>query len=459
MLNKNDLISDLRRVTCDVLADEAECYVFCSDASGCRSDKNNAIAVVYAKSVDEIKNVVKIADSYNIPVITRGAGTNVVGACVPDSESIILNLSKMNRIIDINPQNMTAKVQAGVIVGDLQAEADKYGLYFPPDPSNLKVSTIGGGIAQASAGARAFKYGTMKDYVLGLTVVLANGEVINTGSSTIKNAVGYNLSSLFSGSEGTLGIIAEAVLKLIPKPEKKVVMMCYFDRIDNAVDSVNALIKNKIMPCTIDFMDNNSLKTIEDFKHIGILTDKECALILEVDGFSQSVEYQISLISKILKEFNADSINISKNSEEYEKIWEARHSSMAACARLKPNVITDDLVVPRENLSKLVKGVQGICKKYSLAVCLVGHVGDGSVHPQIPVDFSNKDEVERLKSAKSEMYKLCVDLGGVISGEHGVGKLKKDYINYVVDENSINLMKALKKTLDPKNILNPDKIF
>lgn len=459
MLNKNDLISDLCKITNDVLINEAECYAFCCDASGCECGKNNALAVVFAKSVDEITDLVKIANKYAVPIITRGAGTNVVGACVPDKESIILNLSKMNKIIDINPQNMTAKVQAGAVVADLQAEADKHGLYFPPDPSNLKVSTIGGGIAQASAGAKAFKYGTMKDYVLGLTVVLADGKVIHTGSSTIKNAVGYNLSSLFSGSEGTLGIIAEAVLKLIPKPEKKVVMMCYFDAIDDAVDAVTMLIKNKITPCTIDFMDKNSLETVEGFKHTGILTDRACALIIEVDGFMQAVEYQINLIRKILEDFRADSINISKTEEDYEKIWEARRSSMAACARLKPNVITDDLVVPRDKLSKLVKGVQDICKKYSLDVCLVGHIGDGSVHPQIPIDISDKDEVSRLKSAKSEMYELCISLGGVISGEHGVGKLKKNYINSVVDENTLNLMKTLKKTLDPRNILNPDKIF
>lgn len=458
MLNKNDLISDLCKITNDILTNEAECYAFCCDASGCGCS-NNALAVVFAKSVDEVVKVVKTADKYNVPIVTRGAGTNVVGACVPDKESIILNLSKMNKIIDINPQNMTVKVQAGVVVGDLQSEADKYGLYFPPDPSNLKVSTVGGGIAQASAGAKAFKYGTMKDYVLGLTVVTADGQIIHTGSSTIKNAVGYNLSSLFSGSEGTLGIITEAVLKLIPKPEKRVVMMSYFDEIDDAVDAVTVLIKNKITPCTIDFMDNNSLKTVEGFKHTGILTDKTCALIIEVDGFSQAVEHQINLIKKILEDFHADCINVSKTQEDYDKIWEARRSSMAACARLKPNVVTDDLVVPRDNLSKLVKGVQDICKKYSLEVCLVGHVGDGSVHPQIPLDFSDKEEVDRLKSAKSEMYKLCVNLGGVISGEHGVGRLKKDYISSVVDDNTLALMKMLKKTLDPKNILNPGKIF
>lgn len=459
MLNKNSLLKDLLNVTDDILTDSAECFAYCHDASGKDCQKNNVLAVIFAHSTEEISSVIKIAEKYNVPIITRGAGTNVVGACIPEKESIVLNLSKMNKILEINTQNLTAKVQAGVIVGDLQKEADKFNLYFPPDPSNLNVSTIGGGIAQNSAGAKAFKYGTMKDYVLGLKVVLANGEVVNTGSSTIKNAVGYNLSSIFTGSEGTLGIIAEATLKLIPKPEKKSVIMSYFNSIDDAVNAVNSIIKSEITPCTIDFMDKNSLKAIEDFKQIGILTDKECALILEVDGMSQTIDYQIKSVEKVLKDFQASEIQISKNDEEYERIWSARRASMASCARIKPNVITDDLVVPRENLSKLVKGVRDICEKYNLEVCLIGHVGDGSVHPQIPINVGDKDEIQRLKSAKREMYELCTELNGVISGEHGIGSLKKDFLTLCIDKNTLKLMKTLKRTLDSKNLLNPNKIF
>ena len=459
MLNKTELIRDLQKITEDVLTDYAECYAYCQDASGLMCNNNIVLAVVFPHSVSEVAEIVEISRKYSVPLITRGAGTNVVGACVPIKESIVLNLVKMNKILDINPRNMTARVQAGVVVGDLQREAEKIGLYFPPDPSNLKVSTVGGGIAQNSAGAKAFKYGTMKDYVLGLEVVLSNGEIINTGSTTIKNAAGYNLSSLFAGSEGTLGIITEAVLKLIPKPEKKSVIMSYFDGIDDAVNAVNAIISNKIMPCTIDFMDKNSLKAIEEFMHAGILTDKECALILEVDGMAKTLDFQIRAVEKVLKEYKASEIRISSTDEEYEKIWSARRASFASCARLKPNVATDDLVVPRENLSELVKGVHEICDKYKLEVCLIGHVGDGSVHPQIPINYGDADEVRRLKSAKSEMYELCTGLSGVISGEHGIGILKKDYISLCTDKNSMKLMQILKRTLDSKNLLNPNKIL
>jgi len=458
MWNKNGLIRDLLNITDDILTDKTECFAYCQDASGTICDKNHILAVVFPHTVSEVSAIVKISEKYNIPVITRGGGTNVVGACVPVKESILLNMSKMNKILDINPQNMTATVQAGVIVGDLQKEVEKAGLYFPPDPSNLKVSTIGGGIAQNSAGAKAFKYGTMKDYVLGLKVVLANGEVVDTGSCTIKNAVGYNLSSLFIGSEGTLGIVTEAILKLIPKPEQKSVIMAYFDSIDYAVSAVNAIIENKITPCTIDFMDKNSLRTIESFMQTGILPE-ECALIIEIDGMEQTINYQINLVEKVLNNFHASKIQISKNDEEYEKIWSARRASFASCARIKPNVATDDLVVPREKLPKLVKGVQDICGKYNLEVCLIGHVGDGSVHPQIPVNSNDKDELQRLKLAKSEMYELCTKLNGVISGEHGIGLLKKDFIALSLGNITVNLMKKLKKTFDKKNLLNPNKIF
>ena len=354
---------------------------------------------------------------------------------------------------------MTATVEPGVVLGHLQKEVEKFGLFYPPDPSNLAVSTIGGSIAQSSGGAKSFKYGTTKDYVIDLKVVMANGEILRTGANTIKNATGYNLNTLFVGSEGTLGIVVEATLKLIPKPESKKVLMAYFDSVKEAVLAVNSIIEQRIYPATIDFMDKNAIQTVEKFYPANLLTDKEAALIVEIDGFECSMQYQEDIIVNILNASNASKIQVSHNEEEYNKIWTARRSSMGACAKLKPNVTTDDVIVPRENLEALVLGIRAICEKYNLDVCMVGHVGDGSVHPQIPIDYNDEEEYRCYKLAKSEIYDLTAKLGGILSGEHGIGSEKRNHIHKVINSVALDYMRQIKKTLDPKNILNPYKIF
>lgn len=461
MLIKNNLGKDLKNILPpkNVLLELEERYAYSQDATNLREINSIADAVVFVETVEEIQSVVRIANKYKIPIICRGAGTNVVGACSVEYGGIVLNFSRMNKILEINRQNMTARVQAGVVVGELQKQVEKIGLYYPPDPSNLAVSTIGGSIAQASGGARTFKYGATKDYIISMKVVMANGEILQTGANTIKNATGYNLGSLFIGSEGTLGIVAEAVVKLIPKPETQRVFMAYFDKIEESVNAVDLIIEQRIFPTTIDFMDKNAILTVEKFYPSGLLTDKEAVLVIEVDGFAKSVEHQSEIIKDILERSNASAIQYSTNHDEYNKIWTARRSSMGACAKLKPNVTTDDVIVPRENLAKLVLGIREICKKYSLEVCMVGHVGDGSVHPQIPIDYDDESEYRRFKMAKSEIYDLTASLGGILSGEHGIGSLKRDYIDIVVNPIALEYMRKIKKIFDPDNILNPYKIF
>lgn len=443
----------------NILSDEAERYVYSFDASNNQQNKALPDAVVFVENIEQVLKVVKIANEQMTPIICRGAGTNTVGACVPTHGGIILNFSKMNKILEINPENMTARVQPGVVVGDLQKAVEKQGLFYPPDPSNLKISTIGGSIAQNSAGARCFKYGATKDYIIDMLVVMANGELIRTGSNTIKNATGYNLGSIFIGSEGTLGIVVEATIKLIPKPEETQVIMAYFDTVEDSIYAVNKIIEKQVFPATIDFMDKNAIQTVEKFYPTGLLCDKESALIIELDGYNTEISRQRETICEILRTNNAANIQYSRTKEEAEHIWAARRSSMAACTKLKPNVTTDDIIVPRSNLAKLVKGVQDICTRHNLTVCLVGHVGDGSVHPQIPIDYNNKDEYKHYKIAKSEIYQLTARLGGIISGEHGIGLEKKAYISQVVDGGALGYMRQIKKIFDPKNILNPYKIF
>ncbi len=443
----------------NILSDEAERYVYSFDASNNQQNKALPDAVVFVENIEQVLKVVKIANEQMTPIICRGAGTNTVGACVPTHGGIVLNFSKMNKILEINPENMTARVQPGVVVGDLQKAVEKQGLFYPPDPSNLKISTIGGSIAQNSAGARCFKYGATKDYIIDMLVVMANGELIRTGSNTIKNATGYNLGSIFIGSEGTLGIVVEATIKLIPKPEETQVIMAYFDTVEDSIYAVNKIIEKQVFPATIDFMDKNAIQTVEKFYPTGLLCDKESALIIELDGYNTEISRQRETICEILRTNNAANIQYSRTKEEAEHIWAARRSSMAACTKLKPNVTTDDIIVPRSNLAKLVKGVQDICTRHNLTVCLVGHVGDGSVHPQIPIDYNNKDEYKHYKIAKSEIYQLTTRLGGIISGEHGIGLEKKAYITQVVDGGALGYMRQIKKIFDPKNILNPYKIF
>ena len=443
----------------NILSDEAERYVYSFDASNNQQNKALPDAVVFVENIEQVLKVVKIANEQMTPIICRGAGTNTVGACVPTHGGIVLNFSKMNKILEINPENMTARVQPGVVVGDLQKAVEKQGLFYPPDPSNLKISTIGGSIAQNSAGARCFKYGATKDYIIDMLVVMANGELIRTGSNTIKNATGYNLGSLFIGSEGTLGIVVEATVKLIPKPEETQVIMAYFDTVEDSIYAVNKIIEKQVFPATIDFMDKNAIQTVEKFYPTGLLCDKESALIIELDGYNTEISRQRETICEILRTNNAANIQYSRTKEEAEHIWAARRSSMAACTKLKPNVTTDDIIVPRSNLAKLVKGVQDICTRHNLTVCLVGHVGDGSVHPQIPIDYNNKDEYKHYKIAKSEIYQLTARLGGIISGEHGIGLEKKAYISQVVEGGALGYMRQIKKIFDPKNILNPYKIF
>ena len=461
MLMKSNIISELKKTLTpqNVLTEQAERYAYSQDATNLPAIKNLPDAVVFVETIEQVQNVVKLANKYKTPIICRGAGTNVVGACSTEHGGIVLNFSKMNKIIEISAENMTACVQPGVIVGDLQKQVEKIGLYYPPDPSNLAVSTIGGSIAQASGGAKTFKYGSTKDYVIDLLVVTASGELLRTGSSTIKNATGYNLNTLFVGSEGTLGIVVEATLKLIPKPETAHVIMAYFDTVDEAVNAVNSVIEQRIYPTTLDFMDKNALQTVEKFYPTGLLCDKEAALIIEVDGFENAVELQQQMIVLILKDCGASAIQYSKNEEEYQKIWTARRSSMGACAKLKPNVTTDDVIVPRKNLANLVLGIRDICDKYGLDVCMVGHVGDGSVHPQIPIDYNDEDEYRRYKLAKNEIYELTASLDGVLSGEHGIGSVKREHITKVVNAQALVSMRMIKKVFDPNNILNPYKIF
>ncbi len=442
-----------------VLTSKEELYCYAQDSTNSGEDCVLPDCVVFVESIEEVQEILKLANKNKIPVVCRGAGTNMVAACTCPFGGIVLNFSRMNKVLEFNPINMTMRVQPGVILNDIKELALKEGLFYPPDPSNYKVSTIGGSIAQSSSGAKSLKYGTTKDYILSLKVVLADGTLVTLGANTIKDAVGYHLNQLIVGSEGTLAIVVEAELKLIPKPETRSVITAYFNSIEEAMQASTEILKSKILPSTIDFMDSNSIKTVENFCAIGLDTSKEALLIIELEGFESSMEYQKNIVLKVLKNNRAEKFEIASDEIEIEKIWTSRRSSFAATARLAPDVVSDDIIVPRDRLAELVIGCKNICKENHLDVCIVGHVGDGNIHPQVALDLNNDDKFKSYLSAKSQMYKLAMKLGGTISAEHGVGKEKVSYIENVLDKNSILIMKQIKKIFDPNNILNPGKIF
>ena len=443
----------------NVLTGLEERYCYAEDSTNTRASTGLPDAVVFVESIKDVQRILMYANKNKIPVISRGAGTNMVGACSCPKGGIVLNFSKMNKIIEFNAENMTMKVEPGVVLGDIKKLAETENLFYPPDPSNYKVSTIGGSIAQSSGGAMSFKYGTTKDYILSLKVVLADGSLLHLGAGTIKDAVGYHLNQLIIGSEGTLAIVVEAELKLIPKPESSSVILAYFNSLEETVDGVNKILKSRVFPATIDFMDKNSVKTVEQFYPCGLDTTCEAMLLIELDGFKSSMREQIAKVHKVLEEAGADSITIKTDEQEKEAVWTARRASFAATAKLAPDVVSDDIIVPRNKLAQMVQGCKAICSKYNLDVCLVGHVGDGNIHPQIALDLDNDEEFKKYIQAKSEMYELAVSLGGTISAEHGIGKEKISYIENTVDKEAILYKKKIKKLFDPNNILNPEKIF
>lgn len=458
---KNNLVLTMESIVGkdNVLSSYDEVYTYSTDSTNITNPNEIADVVVFVQNTQQVSKIMKYANSKSIAVIARAAGTNLCGACLPKKGGIILDFAKMNKIIEINKDNLICKVEPGVVVEDLQKAVDEFDLFYPPDPSNLKVSMIGGSIGLSSGGPHTFKYGSTKDYIIDLEVVLADGSIMNTGSSCSKDVTGYNMTSLFVGSEGTLGIVTQATIRLIPKPEAKRVMLAYFDDLEDTSKTANDIISNLITPSVIDLMDKNTLKTVESFYPCGLQTDKTAALLIEIDGFKSTLDEQYKKIIEICKNNNSSYIQTATTKEEEDRIWISRRSSFGATAKLAPNVLTEDVVVPRENIVPLVKGIQEICNKYELKTCIMGHIGDGNIHPNMALDLRNPVERLNFERAKKELFELALSLNGRLSGEHGIGCEKSAFINKAINPKNLSMMKQIKKLFDPKNILNPEKIF
>jgi glycolate oxidase len=415
---------------------------------------------LYPSNTYQVSEIMKIAYEEGIPVIPRGAGSGIAGSYVPMVDNaIIVDLRKMNKIIEIDRENLTATVEAGVVTLDFQTEVEKHGLLYPPDPASQKISTIGGNVATNAGGPRGAKYGNTLAYVLGLEVVLADGRILKTGSKCIKQSSGYNLTKMFVGSEGTLGIITKVTVRLIPKPESKRTMLAIFDRVEDASRAVSNIVAKRMVPATLELMDNKMIKLIDQFKPTSFPLDAEAILIIEVEGEEVVVDKQLDVIRQICSEVNARFFKVAENAKQADEIWEARRSAYGVASRAKPSCLVEDVTVPRTKFPEIIKKIKEISEKYKVDTVILAHAGDGNTHPLILTDSKDEEEMKRVKKALEEIALEGIRLGGTLSGEHGIGVLKKDWMLQEHGEIGLSVMQSIKKALDPKGILNPGKLW
>lgn len=450
-------IDKLKKICPDILLKKEDVYVYAFDTSQNPENLILPIAVVFPKNTKEVSSIAKLCNEYKISIVPRAQGTNHCGGTRPVENCIIMHFSKMNKILNIDSENLIAIVEPNVVIGELNKKLDKLNLFFPPDPSNLAVSTVGGAVALNAGGPRTFKYGNTKNYVINLEVVLADGTIIETSKNIAKNVTGYDLVNLFVGSEGTLGLITKITLKLIPKPQTRLLTLCYFDDLISATKCVNKVINSGFIPSTLDLIDKFTIQTIEKFNPCGLLINKEAMLLIELDGFKQCVQYELDILKEILENSNATSIIQAKNEIENENIWRARRSAFSALSQLKPNVITEDIVAPKSKIVDFVLKTQELSKKYNIITAIMGHAGDGNIHPNFALDLENIEEKNNFKKLKDELFSYAISIGATLSGEHGIGIQKQKYLPMALDKNAHNLMRNIKKLLDENNILNTGK--
>lgn len=414
-------------------------------------------AVIFPERTEDVIKVMKIANDNRIPVVPRGAGSGLTGGSIPVNGGIVISFESMKRIKKIDAENLTAVVEPGVVTGELHRRVESMGLYYPPDPSSLDFCTIGGNVAENAGGLRAVKYGVTKDYVLGLEIVLYDGTVLKPGLETVKGVVGYDLVRLFVGSEGTLGMITEIILKLIPKPKAKVTFLASFRSVESALSSVTGIFKEGVLPSTIEFIDWLCIGLVNDCYNLGISADAKALLLLEDDGNIESVNYNAEIIEKILDKNGAFNIEKADSDERTQQLWKARRGISPSLARVAPFKLNEDVTVPRNRLNDLLKATYEIGDRYSVRVANFGHAGDGNIH--VNVLYSDAGEKDRAYGAVREIMQKTVELNGTISGEHGIGLAKKPFINLELDEEEVKMLKKIKGIFDPNGILNPGKIF
>lgn len=415
-------------------------------------------AVVLPSSTEEVVGLLRLAQAEGIKVVPRGAGTNLSGGTVPVEGGIVIQLTRMNRM-EIDSRNLIATVEPGVITSNLHSAVEEMGLFYPPDPASANVSTIGGNVAECAGGLRGLKYGTTKDYVIGLETVLANGEVLVTGGKTVKNVAGYDLTKLMVGSEGTLGIFTKIILRLIPLPETKRTLSITYPNFQDAAASVSDIIANRILPATLEFLDKVTINCVEAHTHIGLPRNAEAFLLIEVDGSKSDVEWEAKRVAEICSRHHPLAVKQALTLSEAMSLTLARRSALASLARVRPTTILEDVTVPPSRLTEMVSEISRIVQKHDIQVGIFGHAGDGNLHPTFLTDERDEEEMRRVEAAISEVFEVTLKLGGTISGEHGIGLTKIRFLPWEARPSGLKAMRVIKDGFDPQNILNPGKIF
>ncbi|HME43261.1 MAG TPA: FAD-linked oxidase C-terminal domain-containing protein [Syntrophorhabdales bacterium] len=433
--------------------EDRKCYSYDGRVDGGLPD-----LIVFPSSAEDVSRILVLANKHRFPVIPRGQGSGLTGGSVPVVGGVVLVFTRMNRILEIDTENLITVVEPGVITFILQEEVAKKGLFYPPDPSSYKYSSIGGNVAECAGGPNSFKYGVTRDYVLGLEVVLPTGEIMNAGVRTMKGVVGYDLTRLMVGSEGTLGVVTKIILKLIPLPETRATMLALFREVEEAATTVSAIVAARIVPSTIEFLDRASIKCSEQASPMGLPPEVGGLLIIEVDGNQASVMAEAEKVKKIVLEHNAIRCDLTQDPKEADKLWQARRTVSQATYNLNPVKVAEDVVVPRSEIPTLIRALEEMGKKYGIPILSFGHAGDGNFHVSMMIRDTAEDR-EKAEEAVKELFATTVKLGGTLSGEHGIGLSKAPYLGMELSDQAILTMKKIKQLFDPNNILNPNKIF
>jgi glycolate oxidase len=433
--------------------EDRSCYSY--DASGHNFMPD---AVALPETTEEVATLLGLADEYRFPVIPRGAGSGTTGGSLPVHGGLVVGFSRMKQIIEIDPDNMIAVVEPGVVTGELQATLKKYGLMYPPDPASLKFCTIGGNAGECAGGPSAVKYGVTRDYIIGLEVVLPGGKIMRTGVRTEKGVVGYDLTRLFIGSEGTLAVFTKLILRLLPLAESKITFLLSFFSLAQATELVAKILTAGFMPCTLEYMDQTAVQVVRDQLTCSLPENTAALLLVEFDGKESEVIHQGKRFTDFVQQEDCV-LQRAKDEKETQELWSARRSIAPACLRLRPHKIAEDVVVPRSRIPELVQFTEQLAQELNLIILTFGHAGDGNIHVNIMIDKQNQEEYSNGLQAKERLFARVLALGGTLSGEHGVGITKSPFLDQELDEVALSVMQQLKKLFDPHNILNPGKIF